>query len=214
MINNYLVKVKRGVIIDIDNYTNEHLSDPIFVKYVINFSEKGGACGFLSKSISNIKILKDSTSLPIFAGLEDNFDKIFIPKNFENFKELVDLKPNFIVMDFTDLKNDYDDLENIIKQLREIFSGQLIARVSTKLQALKAYKFGMDALIIDVFGDYIEEELINEICTDINIPTIASLNSVSFQQGKKLIEYGIYSFILGEDVTNPNKIIKDLIIQK
>lgn len=212
MTNNYLPKVKRGVIVDIDNYTNEHLSDPIFVKYIINFSEKGGACGFFSKNLRNLKILKESTSLPILAGLEENFNKIFIPKNYENFIELVDLKPNFIVIEFGDSEDDYDDLENIIKKLRENFSGQLIGKVFTKLQALDAYKFGMDALIIDIYGEYFEEEFVNEICNDVNIPTIGNLNSVSFEQGKKLVEDGIYSFILGEDVTNPNKIIREFVM--
>ncbi len=36
-----LNKTDRNIIIDIDNYKNKYLNDPIFTKYVIEFSEKG-----------------------------------------------------------------------------------------------------------------------------------------------------------------------------
>lgn len=205
-----LPKIKHGVIVDVDNYTNEHLSDPIFIQYLIKFSEKGGASAFLSKNIRNLKILKETTDLPIFAEIEENFNNILIPKTYDNFKNIVELKPNFIVIEICNFEEDYKKLETLIKEIRINFDGELVGKISTKAQAVQAYRLGMNALIIEVFGECIENDLVSEICSDINIPTIASLNSVSFEEGKKLIELGIHSFILGEDVTNPNKIIKQL----
>lgn len=207
---NNLMKIKSGVIVDIDNYTNEHLSDPIFIEYLIKFSEKGGAKAFLSKNIKNLNILKKNTSLPIFAEVEENFNDIFIRKTYEDFKSIIDLAPSFIVIEIGNFERDYDELKSLLHKIKFSFSGQIIGKVLTKSHAIQAYKLGFDALIIEVFGECVDMEFVEEICSDINIPTIASLNSVSFEDGKKLTELGVHSFILGEDVTNPSKIIKQL----
>lgn len=205
---NGLEKLKNCVIIDIDNFKNEHLNDPVFIKYVIDFSEKGGASGFLSKSITNLNILKKQTSLPIFAQIEENFNDILITKTYEDIKNIVELKPNFIVLDMSVFEDDYEVLESLIKELRINFDGELISRVSTKEQALEAYKFEIDAIIVDVFGECFNESIVFEISSDINIPIIVSLNSVDFQQARELVNKGMNTFILGEDVTNPNKSVK------
>ena len=202
---------KNSVIIDIDNYTNEHLNDPIFIKYLISFSEKGGASGFLSKDLDNLKILKESTCLPIFAEIQENFDYILLPKTYNNFKNIVESNRDFIIIEICDFDGNRN-LEKLINEIRNNFKGQLIGKVSNKSQAIQGYRLGMDALLIEVFGDNIEEEIISNICFDINIPTIANLNSVNMEQSKKLTELGIHTFILGEDITNPNKIIKKLLV--
>lgn len=209
---NNLTKIKSGVIVDVDNYTNVHLSDPIFIEYLIKFSEKGGASAFLSKNINNLNILKKNTSLPVFAEAEENFNDIFIRKTYEDFEPIIKLRPSFIVIEVGNFEENYEDLKNLLHKIKFGFSGQIVGKILTKSQAIQAYKLGFDALIIEVFGECVDVEFVSEICSDINIPTIASLNSVSFEDGKKLIELGIYSFILGEDVTNPSKIIKQLTI--
>ncbi len=207
---NNLYKIKSGVIVDVDNYTNEHLSDPIFVEYLIKFSEKGGASAFLSKNFQNLNILKKCTSLPIFAEVEENFNDIFIRKTYDDFKSIIELKPNFIVVELSNFEEDYDELRSLLYKIKFSFSGQIVGKILNKSHAIQAYKLGFDALIIEIFGECIDDEFIHEICSDVNIPTIASLNSVSPDKGKKLMELGIHSFILGEDVTNPSKIIKQL----
>lgn len=208
MIVNELEKLKNSVVIDIDNFRNEHLNDKEFIKYVIDFSERGGAKGFLSKSLSNLNILKKCTSLPIFAEIEENFNDILISKTYDDFEKIVNLKPNFIVIDMSIFEDKFKDLQKLVKELRFNFDGELVARISTKEQAFEAYRLGIDALMIEIFGDCFDESIVFEICSDINIPTIASLNSVDFVQGKKLVENGVNIFVLGEDVTNPNFIIK------
>lgn len=207
-----LPKIKHSVIVDIDNYTNEHLSDPIFIQYLIKFSEQGGASAFLSKNIENLKILKQNTNLPIFAEVEQNFNDILIPKTYDSFKTIIDLDPDFIVMEFLNFGTNFRDLEFLIKNIRNNFNGELVGKILNKSHAVEAYRLGLDAIIIEVFGDNTENKLISEIYTYVNMPIIVSLNSVNFEQGKRLIELGVHSFILGEDVTNPNKIIKQLIM--
>ncbi len=203
-----LEKLKNCVIIDIDNFKSEHLNDPVFIKYVIDFSEKGGASGFLSKSIANLNILKKQTSLPIFAQIEENFNDILIPKTYDDIKKIVELKPNFIVLDMSIFEDDYNVLQSLIKKLRLNFDGELISRVSTKEQALDAYKLGVDAIIVDLFGECFSESIVFEVYLDINIPVIVNLNSVDFEQARELVSKGMNTFILGEDVTNPNKMVK------
>ena len=205
-------KVENGVIVDVDNYTSEHLNDPMFVEHIINFSERGGASAFLSKSIKNLNILKNKTSLPIFADTEENFNNILIPKTYENFVNIIKLRPEFIIIDISSFENNYESLSMLIKKIRFSFDGGLVGRISNKGQALEAYRLGIELFIIEVFGEYIDHRLIQDICCDINIPTIVSLNSVSFEQSKELFGYGVHSFILGEDVTNPNRIIKQFTI--
>ena len=102
----------------------------------------------------------------------------------------------------------FKDLQKLVKELRFNFDGELVARISTKEQAFEAYRLGIDALMVEIFGYCFDESIVFEVCSDINIPTIASLNSVDFDQGKKLLENGVNIFVLGEDVTNPNVVIK------
>ena len=208
------MKIKSGIIVDVDNYTNVHLSDPIFIEYLVRFSEKGGASAFLSKNINNLNILKKNTSLPIFAEVEENFNDIFIRKTYDDFKPIIELGPNFIVIEVGNFEKHYDELKSLLHKIKFNFSGQVVGKVLTKSQAIQAYKLGFDALVIEIFGECVDKEFVSEICSDINIPTIASLNSVSFEDSKDLIELGIHSFILGEDVTNPSKIIKQLTIKR
>lgn len=207
-----LPKMKHGVIVDIDNYTNEHLSDPIFLKYLIKFSEQGGASAFLSKNIENLKILKQNTDLPILAEVEEDFNDILIPKTYESFKSIIDLDPDFIVIEFLNFGTDFRELEFLIKNIRNNFSGELVGKILNKSHAVEAYRLGLDAILIEVFGDNTENKLISEIYNYINMPIIVSLNSVDFDQSRRLIELGVHSFILGEDVTNPNKIIKQFVM--
>lgn len=207
-----LTKIRHGVIVDIDNYTNEHLRDPIFIEYLIKFSEQGGAKAFLSKNIENLKILKQNTNLPIFAEVEEDFNDILIPKTYDSFKDIIELDPDFIIIEFLNFGTNFRELEFLIKNIRNNFNGELVGKVLTKSHAVEAYRLGLDAIIIEVFGENTENKLISEIYSYINMPIIISLNSVSFDNGKKLLELGVHSFVLGEEVTNPNKIIKQLIM--
>lgn len=204
--------LKNSVIVDIDNYTNEQLNDPIFIKYLINFSEKGGASGFLSKDINNLKLLKEYTTLPIFAEIQENFDYILFPKTYENFKNIVEVNPDFIIVEICDFEGNCTNLEKLIKEIKNNFKGEIVGKVSNKYQAIQGYRLGVDALLLDVFGDSVCEEMISSICSDINLPTIANLNAVDIEQSKKMLEMGIHAFVLGEDITNPNKIIKKLMV--
>lgn len=212
MSSKILSKLKNSVIIDIDNYTNEHLSDSIFIQYLIKFSEKGGAAAFFSKSIENLKILKKTTSLPIFAEIEEDFNNILIPKTYERFKSVIDLNPDFLVIELSSFEDNFKELESLVCEIRDNFNGEIIGKVLSKSQAIEAYRLGINTIIVDIFGDENEQYLIEDINFYNDVYIIAYLNSIDFEQSKKLVSVGVNSFILGDDVTNPNKIIKQLVI--
>lgn len=202
--------LKKSVIIDIDNYTNSHLSDSIFVEYIIKFSEKGGASAFLSKNLDNLRILKKSTDLMIFAEIEEDFNSVLIPTTYDRFKNVIEIDPDFLVIELSNFEKNFMDLEELVYKIRSNYKGEIVGKVSTKAQAIEAYRLGINAIIVEVFGDESEERVIEDITSYNNVFIIAHLNSIDFEQTKKLVEAGVHSFILGEDVTNPNKIIKQL----
>ena len=93
-----LNKTERNIIIDIDNYKNKYLNDPIFTKYVIEFSEKGGATAFLTNNFTNFKILKESTSLPVFFEVDRQFNGI------------INIDPEFLIIDIVNFDGIYEQL--------------------------------------------------------------------------------------------------------
>lgn len=205
-----LDKLKNSVIISVDNYRNEHLNDPIFVKYVIEYSEKGGASAFLSSNEENLRILSESTDLPIFAELEQDFNNILKPINYDEFDSLIDLKPTFIIVDIAHFEDNYEKLNIVIEYIRNNFEGEIIGKVINKNQAITSYKIGLNGIIMEVFGECVDFDLLKEMCSDINIPVIASLNSVSNEDCRKILGLGVHAFILGEDITNPSKVLSRL----
>lgn len=205
-----LDKLKNSVIINIDNYKNEHLNDPIFVKYVIEYSEKGGASAFLSSNEENLKILNENTDLPIFAELEQDFNNILKPIKCNEFDTLIALKPSFIIVDIAHFEDNYDKLSVVVSYIRNNFDGEIIGKVINKSQAINSYKIGLNGIIMEIFGECVDFELIEEMCSDINIPVIASLNSVSNGLCRRILGIGIHAFILGEDITNPNRVLSKL----
>ncbi len=210
MSDNVLDNLKNSVIINIDNYKNDHLNDKIFVKYVIKYSEKGGARGFLSRNLHNLSILKESTSHLIFAEPEEDFNNILRPISYEKFDELIKVNPDFLVIDVGNFEGREETLHNLLKHIKENFKGKIFGKIMNSDHFVTSCKIGVDGIIMEVFGDCIDKDLIKEMCSHETLPIIVSLNGVSIEESKNLLNLGVHAFILGEDITNPNKVLNRL----
>ncbi|BAK80986.1 hypothetical protein [Candidatus Arthromitus sp. SFB-rat-Yit] len=193
-----LNKTNRNVIIDIDNYQNKYLDDMIFTKYVIEFSEKGGATAFLTNNFTNFKILKEITKLPIFFEVDRKFNGI------------INIDPEFLIIDIVNFNGVYEQLNIFLNDIREKFKGKIIGKIFNKKQAILACKLNLDGIAIDVFKENFDNEFISELCLDINIPVILRIKTLDINICKDLVKIGVSNFILGEDITNPNKILSKI----
>lgn len=190
-----LKNFERNIIVNIDNYKNEHLNDPIFIKYVIEFSEKGGATSFLTSSYDNLKLLKEHSKLPIFFQIDTKTD------------QLPDVDVDFIIIDMGDYEEVDDALQSFVKEVKDKFDCDIIGRIANKKQAILACKLGFRGIIAEISGESLDKDFVYELNFDINIPTILSLNAVNLNDCKEFTTIGIKSFIIGEDVINPSKIL-------
>lgn len=193
-----LNKTNRNIIIDIDNYQNKYLDDMIFTKYVIEFSEKGGATAFLTNNFTNFKILKETTKLPIFFEVDRKFNGI------------INIDPEFLIIDIVNFNGVYEQLNTFLNDIREKFKGKIIGKIFNKKQAILACKLNLDGIAIDVFKENFDNEFILELCLDINIPIILRIETLDINTCKDLVKIGVSNFILGEDITNPNKILSKI----
>ena len=193
-----LNKTERNIIIDIDNYKNKYLNDPIFTKYVIEFSEKGGATAFLTNNFTNFKILKESTSLPVFFEVDRQFNGI------------INIDPEFLIIDIVNFDGIYEQLNEFLNGIRDKFKGKIIGRIFNKKQAILACKLYLDGILIDVSENNFDKDFIAENYFDINISVILRIKSLDINRCKDLVKIGINYFILGEDITNPNKILSKI----
>lgn len=120
---------------------------------------QGGAGGIRACWADNVKAVREITNLPIVGInklIDDepvSIDKVYITPTFESAAEVIEAGADILGMDCTPRGRTYDDVNEIIEQIRKHYPAVLImADLSTLEEGLKAEQMGVDIVSTTLSG--------------------------------------------------------------
>lgn len=201
----FLEHIHRKIIVNIDNFQNVNLSDSSYIRYLVSSLSEENIGAFYSRDLKNASIIRSISSHQIILEAHTEYEDKLIEFDYDLLDKYAKFNPDAIVVDFS-----LNNIEHIYNRLRQNYDGVIVGRVKTKISAVEAYRKGIDALLVSVSKDNINSNFISEVVNDINIRIICESNKMSSENMKSLISIGMYGLIIGEDITDPNRIIEQL----
>lgn len=213
-------QIKNGIIISCQALEDEPMYSekggvmPLFAIA----AQKAGARGIRANTVRDILEIKEKVDLPMIGIIKKVYGdcKVFITPTMKEIDELAKTGVEIIAMDATlRQRPDKKSIDEVFRKAREKYPNQLfMADCSTFEDALNAAKLGFDFIGTTLNG-YTDEtcdqpkpnfELVKEIVKNTDVPVIAEGSIIHPEQGRKMLEIGAYSFVVGGAITRPLQI--------
>lgn len=213
-------QIKNGIIISCQALEDEPMYSekggvmPLFAKA----AQQAGAVGIRANTVRDILEIKEKVDLPMIGIIKRVYGdcKVFITPTIKEVEELVQTGVEIIAMDATLRERpDGKSIDEVFKEVRKRYPDQLfMADCSTYEDAMNAAKLGFDFIGTTLNG-YTEEtenqpkpnfELVEKIVKNGHVPVIAEGSIIQPEQGRKMLEIGAYSFVVGGAITRPLQI--------
>lgn len=226
-----LQKIKNGLIVSCQALEDEPMYSenggvmPLFALA----AKMAGARGIRANSVRDILEIKEKVDLPMIGIIKRDYpdSPIYITPTMKEVDELVETGVEIIALDATLRKRpNGQSLEEFFKEIKDKYPEQLLMADCSNLEDSKfAIELGFDFIGTTLCG-YTDEtinymrpnfELVEELKKHTNIPVIAEGSIIEPKQGRKMLDIGAYSFVVGGAITRPLQIaerfveeIKDL----
>ncbi|MDO5027268.1 MAG: N-acetylmannosamine-6-phosphate 2-epimerase [Tissierellia bacterium] len=212
--------IKNGIIISCQALEDEPMYSenggvmPLFAKA----AQQAGAKGIRANTVRDILEIKEVVDLPMIGIIKKVYGdcKVFITPTMKEIDELVKTGVEIIAMDATlRQRPDGKSIDQVFRQAKEKYPDQLfMADCSTFEDAMNAAKLGFDFIGTTLNGytdETMDEEkpnfaLVEKIVKNTYVPVIAEGSIIQPEQGRKMLESGAYSFVVGGAITRPLQI--------
>lgn len=200
--------------------------EPLHSSYIMGkmalAAKEGGAAGIRANTKEDINEIKMRVNLPIIGIVKRNYrdSSVYITPTMKEIKELVEARAEIIALDATrSLRPGGKTLEEFYQEIRAAYPDQLLmADCSTVEEALYADKLGFDFIGTTLVG-YTEQsrgmrieennfEIIREIVRQASHRVIAEGNINTPEKAKKVMDFGVFSVVVGSAITRPQIITR------
>lgn len=181
-------------------------------------AKRAGAKGIRANSVRDILEIREKVDLPMIGIIKNVYpdSKVYITPTIVEVDALVKTGVEIIAMDATFRKRPNGlNLDDLYKEVRKKYPNQmLMADCSCLEDALHAAELGFDFIGTTLSG-YTEEtqdhekpnfDLVKEIVARTDIPVIAEGAISQPKEGRKMLELGAFSFVVGGAITRPLQI--------
>jgi len=214
-----LEKIKRGLIVSCQALPNEPMHSSFIMGRFAKAAELGGAVGIRANTVADINEIKKNTSLPVIGLIKKEYagSSVYITPTFAEVKELARADVDIIAIDATERNRPNGEvLSEIVKELRKIFGGLVLADIDDYTEAQKAQELGFD-LIGTTLRGYTEKTkgitipdfgFIERLAKTIKVPIVAEGGINTPDELKKTLDCGAYCAVVGGAITRPQNITR------
>jgi N-acylglucosamine-6-phosphate 2-epimerase len=175
-------------------------------------AERGGAAAIRADGPEDIRSIHEAVSLPIVGIYKvPRGGRFFITPTMEHARAVVAAGADVVAVEAT-LENRpvQEDLEYLIRRIREELSVPVVADISTFEEAIRARKSGAELVATTLSGythDSPEREepdlnLVRKLA-EANIPVVAEGHVRTPEQVRELFNAGAHSVVVGTAITDP-----------
>jgi len=207
------LEVLRGtLIVSCQAHGNHPLRDASMMSALAQCAERGGAAAIRADGPEDIRSIREAVSLPIVGIYKvPRGGRFFITPTIEHARAVVAAGADVVAVEAT-LENrpDQEDLESLIRRIREELSVPLVADISTFEEAIRAWKSGAELVATTLSGytrDSPEREepdldLVRKLA-ETNVPVVAEGHVHTPEQVRELFNAGAHSVVVGTAITDP-----------
>ena len=207
------LEVLRGtLIVSCQAHGNHPLRDASMMSSLAQCAERGGAAAIRADGPEDIRSIREAVSLPIVGIYKvPRGGRFFITPTMEHARAVVAAGADVVAVEAT-LENrpDQEDLESLIRRIREELSVPVVADISTFEEAIRAWKSGAELVATTLSGytrDSPEREepdldLVRKLA-ETNFPVVAEGHVHTPEQVRELFNAGAHSVVVGTAITDP-----------
>jgi len=217
-----LKNIKGGMIVSCQALEDEPLYSSTIMMRMAKAAEMGGAIGIRANTPQDCMEIKKNVKLTLIAIYKKVYgdSNVYITPTIEEVKSLIPVNAEIIAVDATKRpRPDGKTLEEFFKEIREIYSGLIMADISDFEEAVEAERIGFDIVSTTLSG-YTEYtlnrakpdiELIEKLKEVLKIPIIAEGNVETPELAAKCVEAGAFAVVAGGAITRPQLITKKFV---
>lgn len=217
-----LDKIKGGLIVSCQALEDEPLHSSTIMMRMSKAALMGGAVGIRANTVKDCTEIKKNVDLPLIAIYKKVYgdSNVYITPTIEEVKELLSVNAEIIAVDATKrARPDGKSLEEFYNAIRKVYSGLLMADISTYEEAVEAERIGFNIVSTTLSG-YTEYtlnrpkpdiELIKLLKSDIKIPIIAEGNVETPELAVECLKAGAWAVVVGGAITRPQLITKKFV---
>ncbi len=214
--------IKGGMIVSCQALEDEPLHGSEIMMRMAKAAQVGGAAGIRANSPEDCIEIKKNVDLPLIAIYKRVYEhsSVFITPTIEEVKSLLPAQAEIIAVDATKRpRPDNKTLKEFYEEIRQIYSGLIMADISDFDEAIEAERIGFDIVstTLSSYTDYTlnrekpDIELIKKLSGVINIPVIAEGNVETPELAAKCIEAGAWTVVTGGAITRPQLITRKFV---
>lgn len=213
-----LDQIRGGLIVSCQALPHEPLHSSFIMGRMAYAAYLGGAVGIRANSISDIKEIKTTVSLPIIGIIKQNYGdcKVVITPTMKEIDALVEEGVAIIALDATSrVRPDGQTISEVFPEIRKKYPDQLfMADCSTYEDGVRAEQLGFDFVGTTLNG-YTDDtkdvippnfDLIHRLAVDLKTPIIAEGGIFSPEQLRTAMDQGVHACVVGTAITRPMEI--------
>lgn len=217
-----LESIRGGLIVSCQALEDEPLHGPAFMVRMARAAQMGGGIGIRANSLEDCREIKREIHLPLIAIIKKTYadSEVCITPTLLEFRDLLAVGPEIIATDATARRRPGGvSLQEYVREAKRIFSGLLMADISTLEEALMAQELGFDIVSTTLSGytSYSKGDpapnldLVRATCARLRIPVIAEGNVGTPEQAAECILLGAHAVVVGGAITRPQEITKKFV---
>lgn len=210
-------RIRGGLIVSCQAQPGDALYGSQFMAAMAASAVRGGARGIRANGASDIRAIKAVTDVPVIGILKHDYpdSRVRITPLLEDALEVIDAGAEIIAIDGTSLPRPGGvPLADVVVSIREVYSGALMADISTLEEGFEAARLGFDLVGTTLSGytPYSRQlkgpdlELIAELAHAIDRPIIAEGRITTPADARAALERGALAVVVGTMITRPQVI--------
>lgn len=217
--------IRGNLIVSCQALPDEPLHSSFIMGRMAYAALQGGAAGIRANTREDIAEIKKNVDLPIIGIVKRDYadSDVYITPTMKEIEELREVKPEIIALDATrSLRPGGKSLKEFYEEIRRKYPDQLLmADCSTLEEAVYADELGFDFIGTTLVGytkqskgikiEQNDFELIKQILDRVKHKVIAEGNINTPQKGRRVMNLGVYSLVVGSAITRPQLITETFV---
>jgi len=221
--NAIIEKLKGGLIVSCQAYPGDAMYGSNIMAAFAKASLEAGAVGIRANGVEDIRVIKETVSLPIIGIYKENIHgyEPYITPTLKHVELVIGAGADIVAVDATKRLHPEGLMGyEFISKIKRHFDITLMADISTLEEGILAYQAGADLISTTLSGytEYTKNskkpnfELLKALVKEVPIPVIMEGNIWRPEEARYALDLGAYAVVVGSAITRPQLIAKRFIL--
>lgn len=226
MSNQFLEKVKGGIIVSCQALPEEPLHSSFIMSKMAKAAKAAGALGIRANSIVDIQAIQDEVQLPMIGIIKQEYDnsEVFITPTLKEIRAVCATGVEVVAIDAT-LRTRPDGmlLSEVVSQIKKEYPNTLLMADTSCLEDVQyAIKNGFDIIGTTLYGYTSDTRGFNISDNDFSylkkvleismVPVIAEGKIDTPEKAKRALDLGCIAVVVGGAITRPKEIAERFVL--